>query len=76
MGSSESKAVKSDTTGSINNSNNFVFTDSENTENYHYYSEILLSIMTLIKIIEFIYLMYTAYLRKIKKRYSGVNAAI
>lgn len=71
MGSGESKAVQTDNKGNINNNNNFIFTDSEDTAKYHYYSEILLSIMTIIKLIEFVYLMYSAYIRRMKKKYAS-----
>lgn len=74
MGSSDSKAIQPDTTGNVQNSNNFIFSDSENTSQYYYYSEILLSIMTVIKLVELAYILYSGYIRKIKKKYSNSSS--
>lgn len=56
------------TRNNINNNNLII---GESTENYCYYTEILLSIMTVLKILEFIHLIYTNHMRKIKKRYNS-----
>lgn len=70
MGTTESKEVSADTTGNINN----IQIIGEDTEQYYYCSELLLSAITILKLIELLYIIYSNHIRKIKKKYiSGIQ---
>lgn len=70
MGTTKSKEISADTTGNINN----IQIISEDTEQYYYCSELLLSAITILKLIELLYIIYSNHIRKIKKKYiSGIQ---